>query len=222
MERSAEWPGRSVSMKAETARRGAALTPRLGSFSKGAGQQEAHRCGSGSGRAPGTHQGSVGPRTLESGKKMQLFVFLDELDKQGRFWSSSHESRMGDVLPGPLGMRPCGSWPWTEGGDLFLGWGAGLAGALRDPTNQCPSWGCGVLGFRSWHRVKMGETRLRPLAEAQLLGSLLGPPLSCRPKSKLTTPPHPHPFICLSSFSGKIVDLEFLTWVCVCHGGSGF
>lgn len=61
MERSAEWPGHSVSMKADTACRGWELTPQqLGSFSKGTGQQEAHHCLSGRGE-PGTHQGSAGP-----------------------------------------------------------------------------------------------------------------------------------------------------------------
>lgn len=93
---------------------------------------------------------------------MQLFVFLDELDKQGRFLSSSHESQMGDILPGPLGDASLWLVALDRRWGPLLGVGAGLAGALRDPTNKCPSWGCGILGFLSWHRVKMVETHPWP------------------------------------------------------------
>lgn len=149
MERSAEWPGHSVSVEADTACRGWERTPRRppGSSSTRAGQQEAHRWVSGPGGAPGSHQGSVGPCFLESEKSMQLFVFLDELDKQGCFLSSSHESQMGDILPGPLGDASLWLVALDRRWGSLLGVGAGLAGALRDPTNKCPSWGCGTLGF---------------------------------------------------------------------------
>lgn len=71
MERSAEWPGHSVSVKADAACRGRELTPRRppGSFSTRAGQQEAHRWVSGPGGSPGGSPGFCGPLLLRIGKE---------------------------------------------------------------------------------------------------------------------------------------------------------
>lgn len=60
MERSAEWPGHSVNMKAETACQGSELTS-WGHFQEGLSNGKPTAGYRGGGRHQVTHQGSVGP-----------------------------------------------------------------------------------------------------------------------------------------------------------------
>lgn len=53
---------------------------------------------------------------LETKKKMQLLVLLDELGKQGHFASSSHLSQTRDRKP--FGISHHGSLPQMEGGPI--------------------------------------------------------------------------------------------------------